>query len=264
MTQTMAEHHRIIEITGATNFRSLGGLPVHDGRKIRPHALLRADRLSGLTAADWLELQTLGLGTICDLRSSKERERHPNGIANYLRVKEVSLAVDNDLRANSEFMTWMAEDPTARGAEKVMIGIYRRFPRVMAGKIRTVIDLLLENRAPLLIHCTAGKDRTGFAIAILLTALGVDRQRVHDDYLISQKWPGKVSHRPSLAHRLRKAVPSHAMDEVVDVVLDARLSFLNAAWEVIETEFSSVQQYLRTEVGVDDSTLERLRDAVLI
>jgi Tyrosine phosphatase family len=97
-----------------------------------------------------------------------------------------------------------------------------------------------------------------------LTALGVDRQRVHDDYLISQKWPGKVSHRPSLAHRLRKAVPSHAMDEVVDVVLDARLSFLNAAWEVIETEFSSVQQYLRTEVGVDDSTLERLRDAVLI
>jgi protein-tyrosine phosphatase len=264
MTKTTAAEQQPIPIKGATNFRSLGGLPTRDGRRIRPHAILRADRLSGLTAEDWLALQAAGLGTICDLRSEKERKLHPNGVAKHLQVTEVSLAVDNDLRANSEFMTWMAEDPTARGAERVMIGIYRRFPLTMAGKIRAVIDLLLAHRAPLLIHCTAGKDRTGFMISILLAAIGVDRQRVHDDYLISQQWPGKLAHRPSLAHRLRRVVPSPAMDEVIDVVLDARLSFLNAAWEVIESQFGSVQQYLRREAGVDDSKLKELCDSLLV
>jgi protein-tyrosine phosphatase len=264
MTRAAHAGKRLINIQGATNFRSLGGLPTRDGRSIRPHAIMRADRLSGLTDADWRELQAVGLGTICDLRSEKERKLHPNDVARQLQVTEVSLAVDNDLRANSDFMTWMAEDPTARGAERVMIGIYRRFPLMMAGKIRAVIDLLVANRAPLLIHCTAGKDRTGFMISILLAAIGVDQQLVHDDYLISQQWPGKLSHRPSLAHRLRKVVPSPAMDEVIDVVLDARLSFLNAAWEVIDSQFGSVHHYLRQAVGIDAAKLKELCDSLLI
>jgi protein-tyrosine phosphatase len=264
MTPTSAAEKPSIKLQGATNFRSLGGLPTRDGRKIRQNALLRADRLSGLTAQDWLALRAVGLGTICDLRSEKERKLHPNSVAGHLQVNEVSLAVDNDLRANSDFMTWMAEDPTARGAERVMIGIYRRFPLVMGEKIRALIDLLLANRAPLLIHCTAGKDRTGFMISILLAAMGVDQCLIHDDYLLSRQWPGKLAHRPSLAHRLRRVVPAPAMDEVVDVVLDARLSFLNAAWEVIENQFGSVQQYLHREVGIDDSKLNELRNSLLI
>jgi protein-tyrosine phosphatase len=83
-------HDDTIALSGATNFRSLGGLPAAGGRRIRPHALMRADRLIGLDERDWSALARAGLVTICDLRSDAERAEHPNRLPPGLEVRELN------------------------------------------------------------------------------------------------------------------------------------------------------------------------------
>ncbi len=225
----------ILQLTGATNFRSLGGLPAAGGRRIRPHALMRADRLIGLDERDWSALTRAGLATICDLRSEAERAEHPNRLPPGLEVHELNC-----------------HDPTARGAERVMIEIYRRFPGYMGRTLTAVVERLLAGGAPMLVHCSAGKDRTGFVVAMLLHAL-----------LASRHWPGAVHHRASLAARLGRFMPAEEVEAAVDTVIDVREVYLDAALAAAGAEFGSIDRYLEIAAGLDATRREQLRARLL-
>ena len=261
----MPDTHQVsLDIAGATNFRSLGGLPAAGGRRIRPHALMRADRLIGLDERDWSALARAGLATICDLRSEAERAEHPNRLPRGLEVHELNCQVNNDLRADPALGRLMLDDPTARGAERVMIEIYRRFPGYMGTTLTRVVERLLAGGAPMLVHCSAGKDRTGFVVAMLLHALEVPEPLIREDYLASRRWPGAVHHRASLAARLGRFMPAAELEAAVDTVIDVREAYLDAALEVIQTEFGSIPRYLEQVAALDDARLERLRRALLV
>ena len=253
-----------IRLSGATNFRNLGGLPAAGGRRIRPHALMRADRLAGLTDADWRALAGTGLATICDLRSEAERAEHPNRVPPQLAVRELQCDIRNDLRADPALARLLLDDPTARGAERVMIEIYRRLPAYMGDTLATLIDRLLSGGAPLLVHCSAGKDRTGFVIAILLHALEVPAELIRQDYLASRQWPGAVSHRASLETRLGAFMAPDELPNAIDTVLDVREVYLDAAMDMLHARFGSVLRYLETAAGVDASRIDRLRNDLLV
>jgi protein-tyrosine phosphatase len=250
-------------LAGATNFRSLGGLPGAGGRCIRPHVLMRADRLTGLTSDDWRTLAGTGIATICDLRSDSERAEHPNRVPAQLALRELHCDIRNDLRADPALPRLLANDPTARGAERVMIEIYRRFPAYMGSTLATLVERLLAGGAPLLVHCSAGKDRTGFVVAMLLHALEVPDELIRQDYLASRAWPGAASHRASLEARLGAIIPSHELPAAVDTVLDVRDAYLDAAMEALRVEFGSVLRYLETAAGVDARRIDRLRNDLL-
>jgi protein-tyrosine phosphatase len=252
-----------LDIAGATNFRSLGGLPAAGGRRIRPHALMRADRLIGLDERDWSALARAGLATICDLRSDPERAEHPNRLPPGLEVHELNCQVNNDLRADPSLGRLMLADPSARGAERVMIEIYRRFPGYMGTTLTHVVERLLAGGAPMLVHCSAGKDRTGFVVAMLLHALEVPEPLIREDYLASKRWPGAVHHRASLAARLGRFMPAHQLEAAVDTVIDVREVYLDAALDVIQTEYGSISRYLERVAALDAARLERLRSALL-
>jgi protein-tyrosine phosphatase len=255
--------HDTMRLSGSTNFRNLGGLPAAGGRRIRPHALMRADRLAGLTDDDWRALAGTGLATICDLRSESERAEHPNRVPPQLGVRELNCDIQNDLRADPALARLLLDDPSARGAERVMIEIYRRFPAYMGGTLQTLVERLLEGGAPLLVHCSAGKDRTGFVIAMLLHALEVPEPAIRTDYLASRDWPGGDSHRASLEARLGTIIPPHELRAAVDTVLDVREVYLDAALEALHEEFGSVSRYLDAAAGIDATRLARLRDRLL-
>ena len=252
-----------LRLTGATNFRTLGGLPAADGRRIRPHVLMRADRLTGLTADDWQTLAGTGVATICDLRSDSERAEHPNRVPPQLALRELHCDIRNDLRADPTRARVLVDDPTARGAERVMTEIYRRFPAYMGGTLATLVDRLLAGGAPLLVHCSAGKDRTGFIVAMLLHALEVPEELIRQDYLASRTWPGAGSHRASLEARLGAIIPPHELPAAVDTVLDVRDVYLDAAMEALHAEFGSVLRYLERAAGVDARRIDRLRNDLL-
>jgi len=252
-----------LQFAGVTNFRSLGGLPAAGGRRLRSHALMRADRLVGLDARDWQALARTGLATICDLRSDAERAEHPNAVPFTLRVHELNCRVNNDLRADPSLARLMAEDPSARGAERVMIEIYRRFPSYMGATLSAVVERLLEGGAPMLVHCSAGKDRTGFVIAMLLHALDVPEPLIREDYLASRHWPGAIHHRASLAERLGRFMPASELAAAVDTVIDVREVYLDAALGAAVTEFGSTNRYLELAAGLDATRRELLREALL-
>jgi protein-tyrosine phosphatase len=248
---------------GVTNFRSLGGLPAGDGRRLRPHALMRADRLVGLDERDWQALARTGLATICDLRSDAERTEHPNAVPTALGVHELNCRVNNDLRADPSLARLMAEDPSARGAERVMIEIYRRFPSYMGTTLTAVVERLLAGGAPMLVHCSAGKDRTGFVIAMLLHALDVPEPLIREDYLASRHWPGSIHHRASLAERLGRFMPASELAAAVDTVIDVREVYLDAALGAAVAEYGSINRYLEVAAGLDAARIELLRERML-
>jgi protein-tyrosine phosphatase len=251
--------------SGAGNFRSLGGLLTRDGRRLRPHFLMRSDRLAHLTPAGWEQLATTGLATICDLRSGVECAEHPNQVPAILGIEEVACEVDNDLRGNRTLRELLIAQPSSAGAEALMIEIYRRLPQQAAPALRRIVDRLLGGGAPLLIHCTAGKDRTGFTIAILLHALGVAQDEIERDYLASSTWLHASTHRESMTMGwLGKIVPADALDGVCEALLGARITYLRAALDAIARDFGSVERYLDVAVGVDAAKRERLRDLALV
>jgi protein-tyrosine phosphatase len=257
------ENDSSFALEGATNFRSLGGLPAAGGLRIRPHALMRADRLIELDERDWMALTRTGLATICDLRSEAERVEHPNRVPPSLQVQELNCEVNNDLRADPSLGRLMFDDPTARGAERVMIEIYRRFPGYMGATLTRIVTRLLEGGAPMLVHCSAGKDRTGFVVAMLLHALEVPDAVIREDYLASRRWPGAVHHRASLTARLGRFMPAREVEAAVDTVLDVRDVYLDSAMEALRAEFGSVQSYLEAAAGLDAARIDRLRDRLL-
>lgn len=248
---------------GVTNFRSLGGLPAANGRRLRPHVLMRADRLIGLDEQDWQVLARTGLATICDLRSEVERIEHPNAVPATLRVQELNLRVNNDLRADPSLSQLMAEDPTARGTERMMIEIYRRFPRYMGTTLTAVVERLLAGGAPMLVHCSAGKDRTGFVIAMLLHALDVPEPLIREDYLASRDWPGAIHHRASLEARFRRFMPATELPAAVDTVIGVREVYLDAALDTAVAQYGSINRYLEVAAGLDAGRRDRLRAALL-
>jgi protein-tyrosine phosphatase len=250
-------------LTGATNFRSLGGLPAAGGRRIRPHAILRADRLAGLSEDDWRTLGHAGLATICDLRSDAERTEHPNRVPSYLPLRVMNCDIRNDLRADPALARLLLDEPNARGAERVMVEIYRRFPRYMGGTLQAIVDRVLQGGAPLLVHCSAGKDRTGFVVAMLLHALGVPEPLIREDYLASRRWPGAETHRASLESRLGTFIAADELRAAVDTVLDVRDVYLDAALGAVHEQFGSIEHYLESEARLDAARLERLRTHLL-
>ncbi len=252
-----------VNIAGATNFRSLGGLPAAGGRRIRPHAIMRADRLVGLSDDDWRALGRAGLATICDLRSDAERAEHPNAAPPHLSLCEMHCDIRNDLRADPALARLMLDEPNARGAERVMIEIYRRFPSYMGGTLTAIVDRVLEGGAPLLVHCSAGKDRTGFVVAMLLHALGVPEPLIREDYLASRRWPGAETHRASLESRLGTLIAADELGAAVDAVLDVRDVYLDAALGAVHQEFGSIERYLEDAAGLAGTRLEQLRDQLL-
>jgi len=250
-------------LVGAENFRDLGGLAAEDGRRLRKGVLLRSDRLCTLTAADWRVLAEGELATICDLRSNAERARHPNGVPKTIGARVLEFDLHNDLRADQRLVGRLSQMPTAGGAAEVMLGIYGNFPREFIAVLRVIRDRLLAGGTPLLIHCTAGKDRTGFVIAVLLRMLRIATDQIEADYIASRGWLYSKSRRAAMAQHLSLSVSAAELDAVLDAVLDARPSYLRAAFEALNREFGSFDRYLIDAIGISDNERDQLSRTLL-
>jgi protein-tyrosine phosphatase len=124
---------------------------------------------------------------------------------------------------------------------------YRSFVHAYAPRFAQLFQLLLESQDPLVFHCTAGKDRTGWAAALLLTALGVDEDTVMQDYLLTNQ----LYRRPATTFAPMPA-------EVMDVLWRVQASYLAAATDMVRADFGGMEGYLRDALGIDSAARERL------
>jgi protein-tyrosine phosphatase len=178
---------RVLPLEGGRNFRDLGGYETEDGRHVRWGRLFRSGALAQLTLSDYRHISSLGIRVICDFRSKAERADEPT---RWLADPAPRfLAWDGAIQEEESplIAALAADDASQEMVREAMAELYRHIPYVFADRYRELLEVLESGEAPLAFHCSAGKDRAGVAAALLLTALGVQRETIVEDYAMSDK-----------------------------------------------------------------------------
>jgi protein-tyrosine phosphatase len=250
------EAERLLPLEGGVNFRDLGGYSTSDGRKVRRGVLFRSGSMGALTAADYEYLEKLNVSVIADFRSTDERAREPTkwpvGDGSPRRLER-----DYDLELGEIFAV-MQGAPSAAGARAAFSSFYKRLPLQFAVQYRQMFDEILAGNTPLVFNCSAGKDRTGIAAALLLTTLGVPREVVTEDYLLSNRYYKPKSAPPSTNDPTAQMF-SRLPPEVVKVFMGVEAEYLDAAFEAMTSGYGSVDAYLEQAIGLDAADRDKLR-----
>lgn len=236
---------RSIALQGTTNFRDLGGYTGADGRSVRWRHLFRSDHLAGLSQGDLQALQALNVGRAVDFRGVEERVA--NGY-DWPFLTQHALTIEPTVVQRAFAMIHQGHKLTADDTVGLMQDTYRGFVVDNAERFATLFRMLLESDQPLVFHCTAGKDRTGWAAALILLALGVSRDVVRDDYLLTNQL---YSRPPELAAKAAQTVPQ----DILDVLWRVQMPFLDSAFALAEARYGTMDRYLAEALGV--GTAER-------
>jgi len=241
----------VVPLEGGSNFRDFGGYRTSDGGTVRRGLVFRSAHLGGLTDTDRSALGKLGVKTIVDLRGVSEAAETPHLISG-LACKVVGAHIEPQL---GEHLRAGLENGTL--TPFVVMGLltdhYRDYPRRCAPGFRTLFTTLSDGtHRPLVFHCTAGKDRTGFASALLLSLLGVPWDDVMEDYLrTNDLWTGHVGRYPELDIDTRAAI------------VEARRPYLEAAFAAVREDYGSIEAFAEKSLGLDAKARERLKAELL-
>lgn len=238
-------------LSGAPNFRDLGGLRSRDGRSIGNGRVLRSGHLGELQEQDIVLLRGWLGGDVCvvDLRGSVERTK----LACVLPEAAVhSLPIEPSVAQKLDAVLASGEPLTPAITARFMAGAYENFARSAHAQVAGLFELALARSGrPMLVHCAAGKDRTGFMVALLLAALDVPREVIVEDYLETNR---RVTPRES-----RRYAP-----EIMEVLGTVRPEFLEAALAVVDGEFGGVDAYLLKAASLTAERRAALQRALLM
>jgi protein-tyrosine phosphatase len=258
------------ELSGAWNFRD-----VAEEAGVRPGRFFRSSELSALSEEGRRRLVDLGITDVADLRSPREVERRgpglvPDGVEVHLLPFPDVSAVDGEAPHEATFQKMMSEKPddedVSIAAGRFMIEEYLRFPTMGGAQraVRQVISLLAAER-PVITHCFAGKDRTGFTVATVLGAIGVPHDAILADFLRSNAAVPQLREQILESVRDRSETPeviTFAEARLTDEVLGVREDYLDASRRSIEENYGSLPGYLES-AGVTPDEIARVRAALL-
>ncbi len=268
MSGSAAAGERYLALERGRNFRDFGGYETADGRRVRWRRLYRSGHLADLTDADYTRLRDTGIRLVCDFRRTEEQERNPTTWRATPRPEILKLPLLDGQQSfeGPGVSERIRSEPAV--AREGMIAIYERL--VSADAIVASYGHMFERIArskghAVLIHCSGGKDRTGVGAALILTALGVDRDTVIEDYLLTNKVVD-IEARLDGSERLLEHVGDQTVAwsrESMRQILQANPGYIQAAFATVERNFGTVTDFLRNRLGVDDEVREALHDALL-
>ena len=240
----IALNERTLSLDGGFNFRDLGGIINKDEQVLGKGLLIRSDDLANLTDNDLELLNDYPIRTIIDLRTTYERSKNPDHIPNSCN-HEVHLDISSGHFENlvKQFRQGISNP------REFMCNIYEDFvlDETCQTQYKKFFDIIQhKNRTPILFHCTAGKDRTGFATAMILAALKVDFEQILEDYLASN-----IYLEQKYAHIL-KINPDYKY------LIEVYPEYLEKSFDTIKKNFVTIEYYLSNILGVDLQLMEDL------
>jgi protein-tyrosine phosphatase len=258
-----------LRVGATTNLRDLGGVPTADGRVIGRGRIYRAEALvrpgASTTCAIWDEAhadayQALGIGTVLDLRSAAEQERAPSAWPVATGAEHVAIPIEEGGEGDTDYVRQIREGQRTTFSVTEMAGYYglilRNRPAEFGAALRVIAD---SGRLPVLIHCAAGKDRTGLLVALLLETLRVPRQVVVAEYALTGTLrPNRVA---AYAHLFGDSGVNLAD---IAVLFDAPAEVMAGALAGLDAEFGSVRAYLQRECGITTKELGSLEVNLLV
>lgn len=258
---------RVLPLEGGHNFRDLGGYRTADGSVVKWGKLYRSGVMAGLTDADHAYLKSLGITQICDFRSSEERANEPTqwqaiGATDYNTV-DYEDAGSGELRA-----ALTGPDLSGEKVRAAMIGLYGTMTTRFEPQYKDMFARLVAGKAPLAFNCSAGKDRTGIAAGLILTALGVPRETVLADYAMSEKVRAEAEAKQPKEAKAAQAQGAWAFisrlpADVREPLMKSDPAYLEAAFKQMEAEHGSVEGYLEQRLGVGPKEIDTLRATYL-
>ena len=254
----MKLRQRHLDFSGAKNLRDLGGYQTIDGRSVRWGLLYRSDGLHKLTDADLIRLSALSLSRVVVFRSEYEKSLGSDRLPVDGNIQRVEIPIlDASTALIQESRTELAEklrriDPVQYMTDTYM-GFVTRFTPEFG---RFLHEIASANGQPVLFHCTAGKDRTGFAAALLLKILGVPHETVVQDYLLTNDY-FLAGYRWNLM--LARFMKGKRFAESLKGFMRAEPGYLSVAFDAIDREYGSFETYIRDGLDLSAVDVEHFR-----
>lgn len=260
--------NRLLNIKDGHNFRDLGGYQTEDGRTVKWRQLLRTGSLASLSDKDLNTLAQIPVTVDLDLRGQAEVQQMPDRVpesATYYHLPVFAEDETDASHSNEEIAKRMQEPGNGY---RHMLTVYSRMFTIPSAKkaFRQLFDRLLANSdGATIFHCTAGKDRTGMAAFLVLSALGVPRETILKDYLLTNEVTADF--REGWLAQMKATMPqTPATDTLINNRRDlasVNADYLGTAITAIDDQYGDVQHYLRDYLGLSDDEQQQLRERYL-
>ena len=252
------EENRLLPMDGSHNTRELGGYETEDGRSIKWGVLYRSDKLSDISKTDEEYIQSLGIKRIVDFRSTTEKTEDPDIIPNGVTYVEMPIEVDGAIRTQIE---GILKGETEGDVKNFLIDANKEFITDYKEVYSKFLKDLISSDGPTLFHCTAGKDRAGFAAAITLIALGVSKEKVIDDYMKTNIFT--ADRIDEMLDQIKLMSLFQADVEVLRPLLGVEQEYIETAFKTAEEKYGSLENYIREGLEISDQEIIELRSLLL-
>ncbi len=232
---------RKIDLQGTSNFRDIGGYLTEKGLQLRFGRIFRSDNLSKLTSSDWEVIKGLGISKIIDLRRSDEKARSQTVVPLDSGIEIIEIPIDVEILGKSELIEHIFSKAIKRVTNDDMAQMYEDLLAKSRSELAQTVSLLLEpTQTSTIVHCTAGKDRTGLSVALVQLLLSVPQQQVMSDFLLSNAF-----RTPTRIAALSEKLKSHQVN-IDDIVpyLSASKQALLRAFKILDSQYEGAIDYL--------------------
>lgn len=258
---------RVLKLDAVNNFRDYGGWRAGDGGRVVTGKLFRCAHLARASAADVERIGQLGILTVTDLRHPSEQREQPSAWIGTLPLDVIEAGEEHEgVRGEAPHMIAFRQSDFSHDAMRdFMTRHYGEMPYdprhiTMYGRY---FDVLASQDGGMLIHCAAGKDRTGILAALTHHVLGVHPDDAMEDYLLSNTAGNIVDRLPHLRQRMEEQYGRAIAEEAMHALLTVNPGYMARCWAALEEKSGSIDGYLTTVLGVDEGKRQRIRERLL-
>ena len=259
LSENLREDTRKLPFTGAHNFRDLGGYKTSDGKTVKWGKVYRSDNLHSLTDEDLLYMERLNLKSVVDFRSDEERNEEPDRLTPdmtpiLLPIKFEPEGVTETLMRDLTF----GDLDSSNLLRDFNIILVKEFTEEYREFFRHIVD---NGGEPFVLHCTAGKDRAGFGSAMILTVLGVPREKIIEDYLLTNTYVSDHVDRKLLETELKTFFRADSDNLRKINLVEER--YIQAAFDTIDSHWGGMDQYISEGLNLTEEDINKIKDYYL-
>jgi len=253
-----SEEFRKLSMDGSYNTRELGGYKTTDGKSVKWGVLFRSDKLSDISLEDQKYLKNLGIQRIVDFRSKTEKTEDPDKIPEGVAYIEMPIEVDGAMRTKIEAIL---KGEINRNVKDFLIEANEEFIKNYSHIYSKFLKDLAKEQKPTMFHCTAGKDRAGFAAAITLIAIGVSKEDAINDYMKTNEYTAERI--DEMISKIELMSLYQTDGELLRPLLGVEREYLEAAFKAAENEYGSIENYIRSGLNISEKEIQQLRSFLL-
>ena len=259
LSENLREDTRKLPFTGAHNFRDLGGYKTSDGKTVKWGKVYRSDNLHSLTDEDLKYMERLNLKSVVDFRSDEERNDEPDRLTPdmtpiLLPIKFEPEGVTENLMRDLTFGN-LDSSNLLRDFNIILV---KEFTEEYREFFRHIVD---NGGEPFVLHCTAGKDRAGFGSAMILTVLGVPREKIIEDYLLTNTYVSDHVDRKLLETELKTFF--RADSDNLRKINFVEERYIQAAFDTIDSHWGGMDQYISEGLNLTEEDINKIKDYYL-